>query len=49
MRKFFTLAEFKKSLLMAVWFIFLTFPIMVVRVNPIYKVVEWRWQNLVLV
>ncbi|NLC70885.1 MAG: high-affinity branched-chain amino acid ABC transporter permease LivM [Desulfuromonadaceae bacterium] len=41
--------EIKKSLLMALWFIFLTFPIMVIRVNPIYNVVEWRWQNMALV
>ena len=30
----------------AVWFMFLTFPIMVIRVNTIYKTVEWRWRNL---
>jgi branched-chain amino acid transport system permease protein len=28
---------------------FLTFPIMVIRVNPIEKVVEWRWRNMALV
>jgi branched-chain amino acid transport system permease protein len=28
------------------WFMFLTFPILVVRVNPIENVVEWRWRNL---
>ncbi len=42
-------AEIKKSFLVSIWFMFLTFPIMVIRVNPIEKVVEWRWKNLVLV
>ncbi|MBI5664346.1 MAG: branched-chain amino acid ABC transporter permease [Nitrospirae bacterium] len=28
---------------------FLTFPVMVVRVNPVEKLVEWRWLNMVLV
>ena len=42
-------AEIKKSLLVSVWFMFLTFPIMVIRVNPIDKVVEWRWGNMLIV
>lgn len=28
---------------------FLTFPIMVIRVNTIYRVVEWRWENMIFV
>ena len=28
---------------------FLTFPIMVIRVNTIYKKVEWRWINLLFI
>jgi len=28
---------------------FLTFPVMVIRVNTIYKTVEWRWWNLFFV
>ncbi|MHB8828146.1 MAG: ABC transporter permease subunit [Syntrophales bacterium] len=39
-------AELKKSLIVAVWFMFLTFPIMVIRVNTIEKIVEWRWRNM---
>ncbi len=39
----------KKSFFISIWFIFLTFPIMVIRVNPIEKVIEWRWQNIALV
>jgi len=39
----------KKSLLVSAWFMFLTFPLMVIRVNTIYKVIEWRWMNLLWV
>lgn len=39
--------EIRKSFLVAVWFMFLTFPIMVIRVNTIEKVIQWRWMNMV--
>jgi branched-chain amino acid transport system permease protein len=39
----------KKALLVSLWFIFLTFPIMVVRVNPVAELIEWRWRNMALV
>jgi branched-chain amino acid transport system permease protein len=38
-----------RSLLVAVWFMFLTFPVMVIKVNTIYNVVEWRWMNMLYV
>lgn len=41
--------EIKRSFLASVWFMFLTFPIMVIRVNPVENVIEWRWRNMVLV
>ncbi len=41
--------EIKKSALVSIWFMFLTFPIMVIRVNTIYRTVEWRWWNMVFV
>ena len=41
--------DLKKSLLTAAWFMFLTFPIMVIRVDTIEDTIEWRWKNLVLV
>jgi len=28
---------------------FLTFPIMVIRVNPVERIVEWRWKNMLLI
>ncbi len=44
-----SLAEIKKSFLIAIWFIFLTFPIMVIRVNTVHNLIEWRWRNMILV
>ena len=41
--------ELKKSFLVSLWFMFLTFPIMVIRVNTVEDIVEWRWGNLLLV
>ena len=39
--------EIRKSFLVAVWFMFLTFPIMVIRVNTTENVIQWRWMNMV--
>ncbi|WP_431830894.1 ABC transporter permease subunit [Salidesulfovibrio onnuriiensis] len=36
----------KKSVLASLWFIFLTFPIMVIRVDTINKTIDWRWMNM---
>jgi branched-chain amino acid transport system permease protein len=41
--------EVKTSLLTALWFMVLTFPVMVIKVNTIDDVVEWRWERLALV
>ncbi|PID40742.1 MAG: branched-chain amino acid ABC transporter permease [Proteobacteria bacterium] len=41
--------ELKKSFLVSLWFMFLTFPIMVIRVNTVENIIEWRWTNLLLV
>ncbi len=38
--------KLKKSFLISLWFVFLTFPILVIRVNTIEKMVEWRWKNM---
>ncbi len=38
-----------QSLLISLWFVFLTFPIMVIRVNTVEEVVEWRWWNMLWV
>ncbi len=39
----------KQSLAVALWFIFLTFPLMVVKVNTSDQVVQWRWMNILWV
>ncbi|WP_160717204.1 high-affinity branched-chain amino acid ABC transporter permease LivM [Halodesulfovibrio sp. MK-HDV] len=39
----------KQSIIASLWFMFLTFPIMVVRVNTIENTIEWRWMNLAYV
>ncbi|MBU1193505.1 MAG: high-affinity branched-chain amino acid ABC transporter permease LivM [Proteobacteria bacterium] len=40
------LNEIKKSLIAAIWFMFLTFPIMVIKVNTITRTIDWRWKNM---
>ncbi len=41
--------ELKKSLFVSLWFMFLTFPIMVIRVNTVENIIQWRWANLFIV
>lgn len=47
--KKFALLHLKKAFLVALWFCFLTFPIMVIKVNPYEETVVWRWQNMLYV
>ena len=47
--KVITKEEIKKSFLVSIWFMFLTFPIMVIRVNTINNIVEWRWNRMLMV
>ena len=44
-----TFEQIKKSLFVSLWFMVLTFPIMVIRVNTIHNTVEWRWHRMFLV
>jgi len=39
----------KKAALTSLWFLFLTFPLLVIRVNTIEHLVEWRWKNMLYV
>lgn len=39
----------KRSVLISLWFVFLTFPLMVVKVNTLKSIVEWRWLNMLWV
>mgnify|MGYP000878534141 FL=1 len=41
--------ELKKSFVTALWFVFLTFPILVIKVNTVRNSILWRWGNLVAV
>ncbi|MBF0210606.1 MAG: branched-chain amino acid ABC transporter permease [Desulfamplus sp.] len=41
--------EIKKSILASLWFMFLTFPIMVIKVNTVTNSIEWRWHNMAIV
>ncbi|MFO7576248.1 MAG: high-affinity branched-chain amino acid ABC transporter permease LivM [Pelovirga sp.] len=43
------LQQFKQSLKISLWFVFLTFPLLVVKVNTIQNVVVWRWSNILWV
>jgi branched-chain amino acid transport system permease protein len=40
------LAALKKAILVALWFMFLTLPILGLKVNPSAQTVVWRWANL---
>ncbi len=44
-----TVKDFRNALLVALWFVFLTFPIMVIKINPYERTIIWRWHNLVWV
>jgi len=41
--------ETKRSLTVALWFMFLTFPIMVIKVDPLEKTIEMRWENMIMI
>ncbi len=45
----FSINECKRSLLASLWFVFSTFPLMVVRVDSIEKIISWRWNNMIYV
>lgn len=44
-----SIKDVKKAFLNALWFMFLTFPIMVMKVNTINNTLLWRWSNMALV
>ena len=43
------LKEMQRAALIALWFVVLTFPLMVIKVRPLDKIIEWRWMNAVYV
>lgn len=40
------MSHLKRSIGISLWFMFLTLPLMVVRVNTINNEIEWRWSNM---
>ncbi len=38
--------DIQKGILVSLWFVFLTFPLMVIKVNPIEQDIQWRWYNM---
>jgi len=44
-----SIQDIKQSIIITLWFLFLTFPIMVIRVNPIEKSIQWRWNNMIYI
>ena len=43
------MAHLKRSIGISLWFMFLSLPLMVVRVNTINNEIEWRWSNMLWV
>ena len=41
--------EIKKSCIATLWFMFLTFPIAVIKINAVNHTVNWRWHNMVYI
>lgn len=46
---FLTFRELKTTLTTSLWFVFLTFPLVVIQVNPLEKTVQYRWHNMAIV
>lgn len=44
-----SIKDIRNGFYIALWFIFLTFPLMVIKVNTLENVIEWRWKNMLLV
>lgn len=45
----FSFKKIRVGVLISLWFVFLTFPIMVIKVDPLERIVNWRWANAVMV
>lgn len=44
-----TIKDIKQSFFIALWFMLLTFPIMVIKINPVRNAIDFRWDNLFIV
>jgi branched-chain amino acid transport system permease protein len=45
----FSVKEIQRCFLISLWFVFLTFPIMVIKVDPHDRIVHWRWENMIYI
>ncbi|SHO53167.1 ABC transporter permease subunit [Desulfopila aestuarii] len=45
----FSLKTLRTGVLISLWFVFLTFPLMVIKVDPLERIIQWRWKNALLV
>ncbi len=43
------IGEIKKSCVATLWFIFLTFPIAVIKIDSIDGSIKWRWDNMIYI
>jgi len=43
------LKDVRNAFGVGLWFMFLTFPLLVIKVNPVEKTIVWRWANLFMV
>jgi branched-chain amino acid transport system permease protein len=41
--------DLRQAVLIGLWFMFLTFPLLVIKVNPVEHTVIWRWSNMLWV
>ena len=41
--------DIRAALGTALWFMFLTFPLLVIKVSPVERIVVWRWRNMLTV
>jgi branched-chain amino acid transport system permease protein len=41
-----TLKDIRNGCTVSLWFAFLTFPLLVIKVNPFERTVHWRWHNM---
>ncbi len=41
--------EIRTSFFISLWFVFLTFPLLVIKVDPLERIIHWRWRNMLYV
>ncbi len=45
----FSFKKIRTGALISLWFVFLTFPIMVIKVDPLERIIHWRWANAAMI